>query len=47
MHGAYIHDLFVTGIREALIGKRESAKNNQNDSGQRDWFHIVDFSVRN
>jgi len=35
--------MFVAGIRETLVGKCQGTKNYQNNSGQRDWFHIFDF----
>jgi len=46
MNWPYIQYLFVTGVRETLVGKCQGAKNYQDDSGQRDCFHVLDFRVR-
>jgi hypothetical protein len=33
MHWSYFQYLFVTGVRETLVGKRQGTKNDQDDSG--------------
>jgi hypothetical protein len=35
-----IENLFLVGISESLIGKRQAAQNNQKNPSQDDWFHI-------
>ena len=44
MHGAYVHYVFAMGVVESLVGQGQPAQNNQKNSSQNDWFHIVYFS---
>jgi hypothetical protein len=46
MHGPKIHDMFVTGIGEPLVGERQRSENYQDDSGYRDWFHGFELPVK-
>ncbi len=44
MHGSYIHHVFAVSVVESLIGQGQTAKNNQEKSGQDDRFHILRFT---
>jgi hypothetical protein len=46
MHGPKIHDMFPTGVGEALVGKRQRSENYQDNSGYRDWFHSFQLPSR-